>query len=306
MRFSTSYMYQRNVDSMSNATVNFNNVYTRLSAGQTLLKPSDDPAAASQAIIYKNALSDINQYDTARMFAQDALSYEDNALNSITNLLTKNLTEKIVQAGNDTYSDADREALAVELEGIRDNLLDLGNSKNSNGRYIFGGYNSDSPPFLPDGTYVGGDKAITQKVGDSAEMQIGHTGSDVFMSGTSDDLFVALDNAITALRQPVETDADREALRDVLDNTNRSINKCIDNLGKVQAQVGTNLQQLEQLGFASDVNKISVESSYEQTIGADSEAFISLTTQAAMADFALQASMLVFQSMKNTSLFNMM
>ncbi|ECG4848065.1 MULTISPECIES: flagellar hook-associated protein FlgL [Morganella] len=306
MRFSTSYMYQRNVDSMSNATVNFNNVYTRLSAGQTLLKPSDDPAAASQAIIYKNALSDINQYDTARMFAQDALSYEDNALNSITNLLTKNLTEKIVQAGNDTYSDADREALAVELEGIRDNLLDLGNSKNSNGHYIFGGYNSDSPPFLPDGTYVGGDKAITQKVGDSAEMQIGHTGSDVFMSGTSDDLFVALDNAITALRQPVETDADREALRDVLDNTNRSINKCIDNLGKVQAQVGTNLQQLEQLGFASDVNKISVESSYEQTIGADSEAFISLTTQAAMADFALQASMLVFQSMKNTSLFNMM
>ena len=233
MRFSTSYMYQRNVDSMSNATVNFNNVYTRLSAGQTLLKPSDDPAAASQAIIYKNALSDINQYDTARMFAQDALSYEDNALNSITNLLTKNLTEKIVQAGNDTYSDADREALAVELEGIRDNLLDLGNSKNSNGHYIFGGYNSDSPPFLPDGTYVGGDKAITQKVGDSAEMQIGHTGSDVFMSGTSDDLFVALDNAITALRQPVETDADREALRDVLDNTNRSINKCIDNLGKV-------------------------------------------------------------------------
>lgn len=306
MRFSTSYMYQRNVDSMSNATVNFNNVYTRLSAGQTLLKPSDDPAAASQAIIYKNALSDINQYDTARMFAQDALSYEDNALNSITNLLTKNLTEKIVQAGNDTYSDADREALAVELEGIRDNLLDLGNSKNSNGHYIFGGYKSDSPPFLPDGTYVGGDKAITQKVGDSAEMQIGHTGSDVFMSGTSDDLFVALDNAITALRQPVETDADREALRDVLDNTNRSINKCIDNLGKVQAQVGTNLQQLEQLGFASDVNKISVESSYEQTIGADSEAFISLTTQAAMADFALQASMLVFQSMKNTSLFNMM
>lgn len=306
MRFSTSYMYQRNVDSMSNATVNFNNVYMRLSAGQTLLKPSDDPAAASQAIIYKNALSDVNQYDTARMFAQDALGYEDNALNSITNLLTKNLTEKIVQAGNDTYSDADREALAVELEGIRDNLLDLGNSKNSNGRYIFGGYNSDSPPFLPDGTYVGGDKAITQKVGDSAEMQIGHTGSDVFMSGTSDDLFVALDNAITALRQPVETDADREALRDVLDNTNRSINKCIDNLGKVQAQVGTNLQQLEQLGFASDVNKISIESRYEQTIGADSEAFISLTTQAAMADFALQASMLVFQSMKNTSLFNMM
>lgn len=305
MRFSTSYMYQRNVESMSNATINFNNVYTRLAAGQTLLRPSDNPGGASQAIVYQNALSDMNQYDTARLYAQDSLSYEDNALNSMTHLMTKNLTEKIVQAGNDTYSDADREALAVELEGVRDNLLDLGNSKNSNGRYIFGGYQTGSEPFLKDGTYVGGDKAMTQTVGDSAQMQVGHIGSDIFMSGTDDDLFVALDNAIDALRQPIENDADRQALRDVLDDTNRSLNKCIDNLGVVQATVGTNLQQLEQMGFSSDLNKITVESRYQQTIGADTESFINLTTQAAMADFALQSSMLVFQTMKNTSLFNM-
>ncbi|HAT1514462.1 TPA: flagellar hook-associated protein FlgL [Morganella morganii] len=306
MRLSTSYMYQSNVNSMSNAEVNRQYIAERFSALQTLLRPSDDPGAASQAIVYQNALSDINQYGTARMFAQDALGYEDNALSSITNLLTKNLTEKIVQAGNDTYSDADREALAVELEGIRDSLVDLGNSKNSNGHYIFGGYNSDSPPFLPDGTYVGGDKAMTQKVGDSAEMQIGHTGSDVFMSGTGDDLFVALDNAITALRQPIETDADREALRDVLDDTNRSINKCIDNLGKVQAEVGTNLQQLEQMGFSSDLTKIAVETSYAETIGADPDSIMKMPTQVVMAELALQTSMLVFQSMKNTSLFSMM
>lgn len=305
MRFSTGYMYQRNVESMSNATINFNNVYTRLAAGQTLLRPSDNPGGASQAIVYQNALSDMNQYDTARLYAQDSLSYEDNALNSMTHLMTKNLTEKIVQAGNDTYSDADREALAVELEGVRDNLLDLGNSKNSNGRYIFGGYQTGSEPFLKDGTYVGGDKAMTQTVGDSAQMQVGHIGSDIFMSGTDDDLFVALDNAIDALRQPIENDADRQALRDVLDDTNRSLNKCIDNLGVVQATVGTNLQQLEQMGFSSDLNKITVESRYQQTVGADTDAFINLTTQAAMADFALQSSMLVFQAMKNTSLFNM-
>lgn len=305
MRLSTSYMYQHNIDSMSNATVNYNNIYTRLAAGQILLKPSDSPSAASQAIVYQNALSDMNQYDTARLYAQDSLGYEDNVLSSISNLLTKNLSEKIVAAGNDTYSDADRQALAIELEGIRDSLVDLGNSKNSNGRYIFGGYQTGSPPFLPDGTYVGGDTAIMQTVGDSTVMQVGHTGSDVFMSGTDDDLFAALNKAIDALQQPIESDEDRQALQETLDGVNRSINRCIDNLGMVQANVGTNLQQLEQLGASSDSHRITVESRYQQTVGSDSEAMISLITQSKMSEFALNSSMLVFQAMQKMSLFNM-
>lgn len=306
MRLSTTYMYQRNIDSMSNAFINYSDVNLRLSSGQILLKPSDDPGAASQAIIYQSALSDMNQYDTARKYAQNSLGYEDNILNSISSILTKNLSEKIVQAGNDTYSDADREALAIELEGIRDHLVDLGNSKDSNGRYIFGGYKTGSEPFLKDGTYVGGDTVMTQTVGDSTNMQVGHLGSDIFLSGTDDDLIVALNNTIDALKQPIESAEDREALRQVLDNTNRSLNKGIDNLGKVQATVGTNLQQLEQLGLSSDLNRISIESRYQQTIGADSESMIALVTQATFADFALQSSMMVFQTMTKMSLFNMM
>lgn len=305
MRLSTSYMYQRNIENMSNATINYNDIYTRLAAGQILLKPSDNPAGASQAIVYQNALSDMNQYDTARLYAQDSLGYEDNVLNSISNLLTKNVSEKIVAAGNDTYTDADRQALAIELEGIRDSLIDLGNSKNSNGRYIFGGYQTGSEPFLKDGTYVGGDTAIMQTVGGSTEMQVGHTGSDVFMSGTDDDLFVALNKAIEALQQPIESDEDREALQETLDSVNKSISNCIDNLGKIQAEVGTNLQQLDQLGASSDTQRINLESRYQQTVGSDSEAMISLITQSKMSEFALNSSMLVFQAMQKMSLFNM-
>lgn len=305
MRLSTSYMYQRNIDSLSNATVNFNNIYTRLASGQTLLSPSDNPAAVSQAISYQNALSGMTQYDTARTYAQDSLSQEDNVLNSISGLLTSNLSEKIVAGGNGTYSDADRDALATELEGIRDGLLDLGNSKNSNGRYIFGGYKTGSEPFLKDGTYVGGDTGMTHIVAANTEMQVGHTGSDVFMSGTDDDIFDALNAAIDALRQPIETDEDREALQTTLDGVNVSIKKGIDNLGKIQATVGTNLQQLEQIGASADIERINVEGRYRETIGSDSESTITLITQSKMAEFALNSSMLVFQAMQKMSLFNM-
>ncbi|WP_086873759.1 flagellar hook-associated protein FlgL [Kosakonia pseudosacchari] len=304
MRLSTSYMFQNRIDSLSDAMTGYNDLSTRLSAGQTLLKPSDDPTGASQAVILQNALSRMSQYDTARTYAQDALGQEDNTLDSISNLLSENLSQKIVAGGNGAYSDEDRTALAQELQGIRDNLLDLANTKNSDGRYIFAGYKTGAAPFQKDGTYVGGDTAMTQVVSDSTEMQVGHTGDDIFLSGSSDDLFKALDAAITQLQQPITSDADRQALQDTLDSTNISIKKNIDNLGKVRATVGTNMQQLEALGFSSEAQNINVQSRLQETLGSDWDSMITLLSQSKMSEFALNSSMTVFQSMQQLSIFN--
>lgn len=103
MRLSTQYMYQSNIDSLSKAMVGGNDIYMRLSSGQILLKPSDDPAGASQAVIYQNALASIDQFETSRLYAHDALAQEDTVLNSLSNILTKNLPEKIVAGGNGSF-----------------------------------------------------------------------------------------------------------------------------------------------------------------------------------------------------------
>jgi len=85
-------MFQNRIDSLSDAMTGYNDLSTRLSAGQMLLKPSDDPSGASQAVILQNALSRMSQYDTARTYAQDALGQEDNTLDSISNLLSEKLS----------------------------------------------------------------------------------------------------------------------------------------------------------------------------------------------------------------------
>lgn len=303
MRLSTSYMYQRQIDTMSKAMNGYNDLTARLSSGQTLLTPSDDPTGASQAVTLQSALSRMGQFETARTYAQDALGQEDDTLNSISNLLTENLSQKIVAGGNGSYSDADRQALATELQGIRDNLLDLANTKNSDGRYLFAGYKTGSAPFQDDGTYVGGDTAITQKVSDENEMQVGHVGSDIFMSGSADDLFKALDDAINKLNQPVTNDAEREDLQDTLDSVNVSVKKNIDNLGKIRAQVGTNMQQLETLGYASEAENVQVQTLLQDTLGSDYDSIITLLSQSTMSEFALNSSMTVFQSMQQLSIF---
>ncbi|ROP58308.1 flagellar hook-associated protein 3 FlgL [Enterobacter sp. BIGb0383] len=304
MRLSTHYMFQHNIESMTKAMSSGNDIYSRLSAGQTLLTPSDDPAGASQAITYQKALADMSQYDTARTYAQDALGQEDNVLSSIANILTGSLSEKIVSGGNGTHSDQDRQALATELEGIRGNLRDLGNSRNSSGRYIFSGYKTGAEPFAKDGSYAGGDTPMTQKVGDSVEMQVGHTGQQLFMSGSDNDLLAAIDKAVTALNQPVADDDDRTALQSVLDSVNKVVKNSVDNIGKIQSQVGTNLQQLESLGFSSDAQKITLQSRYQQTVGSDPDTMITLISQSKMSEFALSSSMTVFQTMQKMTLFN--
>ncbi|WP_058913553.1 flagellar hook-associated protein FlgL [Entomohabitans teleogrylli] len=306
MRLSTHYMYQSNIDSLSRAISDGNDIYLRLSSGQILLKPSDDPAGASQAVVYQNALASISQYDTARMYAMDALAQQDNVLNSVASMMTGNLAEKIVAGGNGTYSDADRQALATEIEGIRNNMMDLANSKNSNGRYIFAGYKTGTAPFLEDGSYRGGDTAMTQMVADSTEMKVGHTGRDVFMSGSQHDIFAALDKAIAALNQPVVDDSDREALQATLDAVNVSVLQGIDNLGKCQAEIGTNLQHIEALSYNADTQKISLQSRLQQTVGSDPDSMITLVSQSKMSEFALSSSMMVFQTMQQMSIFNIL
>lgn len=305
MRLSSHYVFQQTISGMTDAMNNNNRIYNSLSAGQTLLKPSDDPAGASQAIVFQNALAMMDQYDTARTYAEDALGQEDTVLTSLSNILTKNLTEKIVAAGNSTYSDTDREMLATELEGIRKSMMDIANSKNSSGRYIFSGYKTSTLPFAADGTYLGGDTAMSQMVAESSMMNVGHTGSDVFLSGTEDDIFAALDRTIAALKTPVATEEERDALQATLDSTHRSIKNAMNNLGKIQAEVGTNLQQIERLNFSTAEDRIQVQTRLEQTVGSDPGTWTQLVSESKMSDFAMTASMTVFQAMQKMAIFSM-
>lgn len=65
-------------------------------------------------------------------------------------------------------------------------MLNLANTTDGNGRYIFAGYKTESAPFSEaKGEYVGGTESIKQQVDASRSMVIGHTGDKIFNSITS-------------------------------------------------------------------------------------------------------------------------
>ncbi|MDU1062249.1 MAG: flagellar hook-associated protein FlgL, partial [Leclercia adecarboxylata] len=221
MRISTQMMYEQNMRGVTESQSKWLSYGEQMSTGKRVNRPSDDPIAASQAVVVSQSQAQNSQYTLARSFATQKVSLEENVLGQVTTAL-QSAQEKIVYAGNGTLSDNDRNSLATDLQGIRDQLVNLANSTDGNGRYIFAGYKTDTAAFdQATGEYAGGDTPISQQVDSARTMQISHTGSDVFESFTSNaapepgdatpekNMFKILDNVIAALKTPVEGDQDK-------------------------------------------------------------------------------------------------
>lgn len=296
MRLSTLYMFKQSAESMSKRVSDNNDVFMRISAGKKLLKASDDPKGATDAVKYQDALAKLEMFLSARADARNTLQHEDNILSSVGNLLTTNLTEKIVSAQNGTWSDEDLAALGKEISGIRANLMDLANTRDGNGRYIFSGFQTDTPAFDAAGNYTGGSVVRKQTVTDSTEMQVSHLGSDVF-----GDIFSVLDKAVTELTRDPIVEADLKA---ALSAASNGVGAGITRLGKAQAELGTNMQQLDALDLTANDLILDTQAKVTSAIGSDYGAITSLIMDSKMSEYALNASMMVFQSMQKMNLFS--
>lgn len=315
MRISTQMMYQQNMRGITESQSKWLGYGEQMSTGKRVNRPSDDPIAASQAVVLSQAQSQNSQFALARTFATQRVSLEESVLSQVTTAI-QSAQDKIVYANNGSLSDIDRASVATDLQGIRDQLVNLANSTDGNGRYIFAGFKTDTAPFdQTDGSYNGGSTAITQQVDSARDMQISHTGSEVFEKFTSNakpepdgsaqetNLFKILDNAIAALNTPVSGDqAKTDALVANIDKANRGLSNSLDNVLTVRADLGTKLNELDKLDALGDDRALGQTQQMSDLVNVDWNAAISSYT---MQQAALQASYKAFSDMQGMSLFQL-
>ncbi|QKN82402.1 flagellar hook-associated protein FlgL [Scandinavium goeteborgense] len=315
MRISTLMMYQQTMGGITNSQSSWLKYGEQMSTGLRVNRPSDDPIAASQAVVLSQAQSQTSQFASARSFATQRVSQEENTLSSVTSSIQA-AQEKIVYAGNGTLSDDDRASLATDLQGIRDQLMNLANSQDGNGRYMFAGYKTDTAPFdAATGTYSGGITNVEQQVDSSRTMVIGHTGDKIFDSVTSNavknpdgttpdsNLFKILDDAIAALKTPVaDNDAEQAKAQATIDVANRGLRNSLNNVLSVRAEVGTQLNELDKLDALGDDRTLSQTQQMSDLVNVDWNSTISNYT---MQQAALTASYKAFTDMQGMSLFQL-
>ncbi|KFX21790.1 flagellar hook-associated protein FlgL [Pectobacterium betavasculorum] len=316
MRLSTSMMYQQNMQGIINGQATWQKTGEQLSTGKRVVNPSDDPIAAANVVMLGQAQSENDQYTLARTFAKQSMSLEESILDKSVTTITTALTEVI--KGGGVLSDDDRKSVATSLRGMKAELLNMANSTDGNGNYIFAGYETDKAPFAEGAAgieYVGGSQAISQRVDAARDMTVSHIGSAVFNGITGDaqkepdgsiqaDLFETLDIAIKALETPI-ADADDATKADAtaaLDTANRGLKNSLNNISAARAELGIQLNEIDNLDAIGKDRDVANKTTLSQLQDTD---WYEAISSYVMQQSSLQASYTAFQNMQGMSLFQM-
>jgi flagellar hook-associated protein 3 FlgL len=199
MRVSTLEMQRQAVQGILDQQAAMSRTQLQISSGRRVLSPADDPSAAEQVLSLQQALTINNQYARNSTVARNRLQLEESTLGNVTDLL-HGVRERAIQGVNDTLTASDRRFVATELRERLNQLLELANTRDSNGEYIFAGNRSLTQPFArqADGSYAynGDDSRREVLIGAEYRVPISDAGSDVFQrirAGNGD--FVAADGA---------------------------------------------------------------------------------------------------------------
>lgn len=162
----------------------------RVTTGKNVTKPSDDPYAASQAILFRQRIGLNTQLQANLTESKGWLEATDSALNSMDNIMQR-ARQVAIQLSNDTYTASDRANGAKEIHQLLLAAVDVGNSR-FGGQYIFGGTKTTIQPFQHDGseqspnigggarppvTYTGDSGAVTRQTDQAAQLKINVSGN---------------------------------------------------------------------------------------------------------------------------------
>jgi flagellar hook-associated protein 3 FlgL len=275
----------------------------QIAADQRVLQPKDDPQATEQILDLSNRVAARTQFSSNQDRASIALKYENTVLEEMRDTLSdvKDLLAGSV-AGSDTSL---RDVVAQKIQGLANQLLDLANTRDPSGNYIFGGFDTVNKPYVNplDGTVTattyggtpspGGTRSIEVEVG--RLVQVNDNLDTVFQHGVvGSDLLQELDDAITNLAVTTTTQADITGWMAVVDSA-------ISNLDTISYRVSAAYGEVEDVRATSKSLKLIEENALSDLQKLDqTTAIVELQTR----QTALEAAQRAYAMTSSLSLFN--
>lgn len=184
MRISSQMFFMRNTNSLMEQQSKVSDQNIHLSAQKRVIHGSDDPVAIATIQRLKQDLSIGEQYIDNGAMAQSANELSDVSLMQSTNILQK-VRELMVSGSNGTMNEANREATAIELESLRNELLGVANTRDGNSQYIYAGFEVDTQPFqkneFGEVVYHGDNGERDYRIGSGISVKGNDAGAKIFM-----------------------------------------------------------------------------------------------------------------------------
>jgi len=184
MRISTQMFQQQWLTAINDQQSALVQLQNQISSGRRVLTAADDPLGAAQMVRLQQGLDRLDSYALNADTAQRRLNIEESTLDNVGDALDR-VRELAIQAGGAATSPDARAAIADEARQMLENLLDLANTQDAEGRFLFSGNRVNSQPFARIGSsviYSGDDGTRSERIGDNRTIQEGDPGSDVFQA----------------------------------------------------------------------------------------------------------------------------
>ena len=304
MKISTHLMFDRATQQMSASQTKLAQSQAQLAQGKQIVNPSDAPDQASTVQRLKSILTRQDSYQTALNSVKNRLLGEDSTLQSVSDLLVRS-KEVAVQSANDTLSPANRKALAVELQSLRDQMLSLANTKDSSGNYLFAGSRVTAPPFVSVAGLSPQDKGdqtrMSVAVGENRTMPMNRTGTDAFVTVNRTDsnaqttgvgYFQVMDDLINGVNN-----SDHPSMKRGIGE----MDNLLEGLTMAQANVGSGLKGIDQQTGVIEDTVLNLKTTLSSVEDLD---YASAITKMNQQMLSLEAAQSSFAKISQLNLFN--
>ncbi len=284
-RITQGMLTSRSVDWLQSSLSRTAKVQEQLSTGRVLNRPSDSPTGTTSAMRLRSELNDQRQYARNAEDGSAWLNLIDSTVGGMTNDVRRARELALQGANTGVMSPASREALATEIEQIRESLVAQTNTDYL-GRPVFGGVTPGGKAFDASGAYVGVPGEVRRTVAAGVTVRVDVTGTDlVGPNGSS--LFDDLE---------VLADAVRAGDFTTIGNGLTALQGRLDQLAVVRAQVGSAQTRTEAAAAKARDAELALTNSLSEVENTDlPRAIVDLKMQEAAYQAALAATGRVIQ-----------
>lgn len=184
MRVSTLQIHRNGLANMLSTQEALTKTQEQVSSGVRVNTAADDPIAAARILQIEQQLALTEQYENNMVSATNRLELEESTLSSVTDYYDR-IRELTIQAGSGVLAETDREAISAEIEEIEEALVELFNTRDATGEYIFAGFQGGDAPFVQNEngrySYEGDDGQRFVAIGSSTTVATGDSGIDLFV-----------------------------------------------------------------------------------------------------------------------------
>ena len=304
MKVSTSMFFDNASKQLGSIQSSLAKTQTQLSTGKQINRPSDAPDKSSLITRLQSEMTRQASYQGNLNAVNVRLQAEETALRNTSNVMYR-FKELAVQAANDTLSTADRNTLSFEMIQLREQILSMANSQDSNGNYLFAGSRVAQQPFGEDAkgrvVYQGDQSRMLVPVGDNRQMNLNIPGSDVFVRLVRDDdkgnkigvgFFQALSDMVDAVKS-----TDRPNIQRGI----KELDRMQQGISDANAQLGTDMNVVDSQGGVLDEITLRLKTTLSDVQDLD---YTEAITKMNKDQLALESAQSTFAKISKLSLFN--